>query len=54
MSIHGPECDDVCECGDVYDEHEEPGGPCLVDNCLCAEFAIDPDATSRMRAYAHD
>jgi hypothetical protein len=42
---------DTCECGDVFDEHEDNGGPCTVENCLCVAFAIDPDATMRTESY---
>jgi hypothetical protein len=31
------ECDSLCECGDVFDEHEE-NGLCLVVGCLCPVF----------------
>ena len=38
--------DGTCYCGHVYDEHEERGGACTVDECGCVAFERDPEASN--------
>ena len=38
----GPEPDTICECGDVFDEHND-AGECQVFMCLCLDFTPADD-----------
>ena len=32
--------DTLCWCGERYDQHENGGGACLLDDCNCGEFGL--------------
>lgn len=36
--VNRTEDTDECECSHVYDEHEEGGGECAIEDCMCIQF----------------